>query len=402
MKFKYKAKKGDRILEGELEAKSRFEVYNFIKSQNARLISVKNTEPGILSLTYWNSRISTVPKREVILFADNMSTMLSAGLSLTRALEVARKQTNNPRFKRVISSVLSQVEKGENFNEALKKHKKVFSDLFVSMVASGEMAGNLPQSLKAISLQLERIDSLKRKIKGAMIYPSVIVFAVFGVGIFMMVSVVPTLSSTFKEMNVELPVATKIIILISEFLRLNSAIALILLLIFISAFVYFVRTTKGKWFMSKVFLTVPIIKNITKELNSARVARTMSSLLQSGVDVVESLHISADVVQNMYFKDVLIKMADSVQKGKTISQSLEADKSLFPTMFVELLAVGEETGALKDMMQKVADYFEEEVNEKTKNMSTIVEPFLMLFIGISVGFFAYAMVVPMYSLADAI
>ncbi len=402
MKFKYKAKKGDRILEGELEAKSRFEVYNFIKSQNAQLISVKNTEPGIFSLQYWNSRISTVPKREVILFADNMSTMLSAGLSLTRALEVARKQTNNPRFKRVISSVLSQVEKGENFNEALKKHKKVFSDLFVSMVASGEIAGNLPQSLKAISLQLERIDSLKRKIKGAMIYPSVIVFAVFGVGVFMMVSVVPTLSSTFKEMNVELPVATKIIISISEFLRVNSAIALVSLLIFISAFVYFVRTTKGKWFMSKVFLTVPIIKNITKELNAARVARTMSSLLQSGVDVVESLHISADVVQNMYFKDVLIKMADSVQKGKTISQSLEANKSLFPTMFVELLAVGEETGALKDMMQKVADYFEEEVNEKTKNMSTIVEPFLMLFIGISVGFFAYAMVVPMYSLADAI
>lgn len=402
MKFKYKAKKDGRIIEGIIEAPSRFEVYSFLRAQKAKLISVKKAEAGIFSLEYLNSRFSSVPKREVILFADNMATMLSAGLALTRAIEIAQKQTNNPKFKRVLEMVNARVEKGDPFNKALAKHKKIFTDLFVSMVASGELAGNLPESLKAVGMQLERIDSLKRKIKGAMIYPSVIVFAVFGVGVFMMVSVVPTLAATFKDMNVELPVATKVIMAFSDFLVNNSVLAILALIIFIVLSIWFAGTKKGKWFFSKLFLSIPVIKTITQELNTARVARTLSSLLQAGVDVVESFHISADVVQNLYYKDALGKIADSVQKGESISKSVKKAEELFPVMFVELISVGEETGALREMMKKVADYFEEEVNEKTKNMSTIVEPFLMLFIGISVGFFAYAMVVPMYSLANAI
>lgn len=402
MKFKYKAKKDGRLIEGVVEAQNRFEVYRFLRSQKAKLLSVKKAEPSLFSLKYLNSRMSSVPKREVILFADNMATMLSAGLTLTRSLEVAQKQTSNPRFKRVINLVKTRIEKGEAFNKALEAHKKVFTDLFVSMVASGEMAGNLPGALRAVSQQLERIDSLKRKIKGAMIYPSVILFAVFGVGIFMMVSVVPTLAATFKDMNVELPVATRAIMAFSDFLLNNSIISVLLLIFFIFSIVWFAKTDKGKWFFSKMFLTIPIIKTITQELNAARIARTLSSLLQAGVDVVESFKIASNVVQNLYYKDVMKQAAVSVKKGETISQSIDSSKDLFPIMFVELIAVGEETGALKDMMQKVADYFEEEVNEKTKNMSTVVEPFLMLFIGVAVGFFAYAMIVPMYSLANAI
>ena len=402
MRFKYKARKDGKIVEGQLEASSRFEVYRALKAEGAKLISVKRADAKPWQLSYWNERIGTVPEHEIILFADNLSTMITAGLSLSRALSVAAKQTKNPKFKRVLRNLARSVEEGDPLYSALAKHKDVFSDLFISMVRSGELSGNLPIALKSVAKQLDRVYTLKKKIKGAMIYPSIIILAVIGVGIFMMVSVVPTLSKTFKEMNVELPKSTQIILGISDFMANHFIISTVILFGFITAAILFLRTERGAWFKSKLFLKMPVISTITKEINSAYAARTLSSLLRSGVDIVESTRIAADVVQNRYFKTSLNKIAQLLQSGKTFTEALRDFEDLYPIMFVELMAVGEETGSSSDMMGKVADYFEEEVNEKTKNMSTIVEPFLMLFIGISVGFFALAMITPMYSITQAI
>ncbi len=402
MQFKYKARKDGKIVEGQIEARSRFDVYRTLKAEGAKLISLQRADAKPWQLSYWNERIGTVPEHEIILFADNLSTMLSAGLSLSRALAVAAKQTKNPKFKRVLRNLTRSVEEGDPLYNALAKHKGVFSDLFISMVRSGELSGNLPIALKSVAKQLDRVYTLKKKIKGAMIYPSIIVLAVVGVGIFMMVSVVPTLSKTFKEMNVELPASTQIVLGISDFMANNFILSAIVLFGLLTIAILFLRTEKGAWFKSKFFLTLPLINNLTKEINAAYAARTLSSLLRSGVDIVESTNIAADVVQNRYFKTSLNSIAQSLQSGKTFTEALRDFEDLYPIMFVELMAVGEETGSSSEMMGKVADYFEEEVNEKTKNMSTIVEPFLMLFIGVAVGFFALAMITPMYSITQAI
>lgn len=402
MKFKYKAQKSGEIIEGTLEANSRFEVYSFLKAQNAQLIALKEEKISPFSLEYINAKFASVPLREVITFADNLATMLNAGLSLSRALSISLKQSKNPKMKLVIEDLRSMVEKGENFFSALERHKSVFSNLFISMVKSGELSGNLPDALKAVAMQLDRIDTLRKRVKGAMIYPSIIVFAIFAVGAFMMVSVVPTLSKVFEDAHMKLPVATQMVISISKFLTNYLSFAIVLLLTLFVSLIVFLKTEKGKWTSSFLVLHIPIIKELAKELNAARAARTISSLFKSGVDVVETLQISSEVVQNKYYKKALLDAAKAVEKGKTLAEALKKYEGLFPTMFVELIAVGEETGSVRDMMQKVADYYEEEVNEKTKNMSTIIEPFLMLFIGIAVGFFAYAMLTPMYTITQSI
>lgn len=402
MRFKYTAKKDGEIQQGVLEARNRFDAYQSIKSQGMQLVKLQKEGAGPMSFQYWAEKIGTVPDQEVILFAENLATMLKAGLSLSRALSISIKQTGNPKFKRSIESLLGAVEKGEPLFAALQKNKNIFSDLFISMTKAGELSGNLPGSLKSVAKQLDRVHSLKKKIKGAMIYPSIIIFAVFGVGAFMMVAVVPTLSKMFKEMHAELPYSTKLVIGFSDFLSQHYLIAALLTLIVGSLSVAFLRTEKGAWFKSKFFLTLPIIKDLTKEINSAYAARTLSSLLSSGVDIVESTNIASDVVQNRYFKQSLRDVAKRLEQGKTFSEAVREYEGLYPIMFVELLSVGEETGSSSQMMEKVADYYEEEVNEKTKNMSTIIEPFLMLFIGIAVGFFALAMVTPMYSITQSI
>ncbi len=402
MRFKYKAEKEDSIIEATIEARNRFEVYRTLKSQNMHLISISRLDSGPLSFEYWAQRLGTVPDHSVILFADNLSTMISAGLSLSRALSIAKKQSANPKFKKIISELIQSIEQGDPLYVALTGHREVFSDLFISMVKSGELSGNLPGALKSVAKQMDRVYSLKKKIKGAMIYPSIIVFAVIGVGIFMMTSVVPTLSKMFKEMKVELPYSTRLVMGFSDFIVAHYLLASLISIVFIVTLILFLRTEKGAWFRSKIFLSLPIVSKLTKEINAAYAARTLSSLLKSGIDIVESTNIASDVVQNRYFKTSLKKIAKSLEKGKSFYEALQSYEELYPVMFVELISVGEETGSSSEMMNKVADYYEEEVNEKTKNMSTIVEPFLMLFIGIAVGFFALAMITPMYSITQAI
>ena len=401
MLFKYKAKKNGKIYEGSMEARNRFELYQNLKADGAELISLQEAGFKPWQLSYWNEKLSTVPEHSIILFADNLATMLDAGLSLTRALDVAAKQIQNPKFKRIVLRIMQSVKEGEELYIALSK-EKVFSDLFVSVVKSGELSGNLPTALRSVARQLDRIYSLKKKIKGAMIYPSIIILAVVGVGIFMMTTVVPSLSKTFKEMNAELPYSTRLVMWFSDFMVEHFILFATIIFFSIVSLVLFFRTETGARVKSALFLKIPIIKTLTREINAAYAARTLASLLKSGVGMVQSTQIAADVVQNRLFKESLKKISKDLERGKTFTDSLRNFENLYPIMFVELMAVGEETGATSSMMQKVADYYEEEVNEKTKNMSTIVEPFLMLFIGIAVGFFALAMITPMYSITQSI
>ncbi len=400
MQFRYTAKKDGSVIEGLIEAQDKFEVYRALRAQNMELINLEPVEPSIWSLSFWNERLSSVKDEDKILFAENLATMIMAGLSLSRALQIAQKQTKNPKFKRILRLLATDIERGETLHSALAKYRGVFSDLFISMVRAGELSGNLPESLKSVAKQMERVVGLKKKIKGAMIYPSIILFAIFGIGAFMMVTVVPTLSKIFKEMDAELPATTQFIIAFSDFLTQHYLISITIFLVLTSSMVLFLKSKIGHRFLSKFFLTLPIIGEMTREINAAYASRTLASLLRSGVDIVESTKISADVVQNDYFKDSLRNVAEELSKGKTFSEAVRKYENLYPIMFIELIAVGEETGVISDMFAKVAEYYEEEVNNKTKNLSTIVEPFLMLFIGIAVGFFAVAMLTPMYSITQ--
>jgi type IV pilus assembly protein PilC len=328
--------------------------------------------------------------------------MIVAGLSLYRALSVLKKQTKNAKFGKILSSLSADINSGETFSTALSKFPEVFSNLFISMVRAGEESGNLAGALSDVGMNLEKSNSLTKKIKGALIYPGVIMSAMVVIGILMFAFVVPALANTFKELGVTLPLSTRVLIFFGNFFSKNLLLTFVL--VFVVGFGLY-ATFRAK-FMAKyidfTLLKLPVINNLVRELNTARTARTMSSLLLSGVSITRAVEITEDVVQNIYYKKVLEEAKLSIQKGAPFSQAFEANTKLYPIMMSEMIQVGEETGKLSDMLLQIALFYEEEVENKTKNLSTIIEPILMIFIGAGVGFFAISMISPLYSILGSI
>ena len=270
------------------------------------------------------------------------------------------------------------------------------------MVRAGEEGGDLSGALATVSDQMERMYQLKKKVRSALIYPVVIIIAIIAIGVLMMVNVVPTLAQTFAEMNADLPVSTQIIIGISNFLVQYTLLALVLTVGLGTALYLALRTQRGRRTSDFFFLHMPLISPMVREVNAARTSRTLASLLSSGVDVLASLEIVGEVVQNSYFREVIQQASVGVREGKPLSSAFTRREDLYPAFVGEMMAVGEETGETTEMLKRLALFYEEEVDRKTKDLSTIVEPFLMVIIGAAVGFFAISMIAPIYSLSENI
>ncbi len=395
--------KAGETIESKEDYPDKFAFFEAMKSQG-KLISYEEVSETFLDKMAGKvgkmfSRIGTHQK---ILFARNLGTMISSGLSLARALSVLRRQSHNKAFTEVIGSLEEDVKKGLSLHEALGRFPKVFSDLFVSMVKAGEESGELTTSLDVVSTQMDHAFRLKKKVKGAMIYPAVVMFAMVIVGILMMIFVVPTLTSTFEDLDLELPAATKLIIATSKALRHNPFLVALGFAAVGAGGVFISKTKFGHRILDTLSLKVPVIKGLMKESSAAATTRTMSSLLSSGVDVVRSLEITGEVIQNSYYQPVIIEAKEEVTKGGNLSDVFSRHENLYPIFVSEMMKVGEETGKISEMMTNVADYYEEEVFQKTEDMSTIIEPFLMIIVGGVVGFFVISIITPMYSLVNAI
>lgn len=327
--------------------------------------------------------------------------MIGAGLPLNRALDVLSQQTKNKKFAQVIQNVNESVRQGLPLAEGLSLHPKVFSELFVNLIKVGETSGGLEDILKILARQMEREHDLRSKVRGAMIYPIVIVIAMIGIGILMMTTVVPSLTKTFKEMSSELPVSTRAIIATSDFLSQHLILVLAVLVALILLIRFALKTNKGKIIFDTTILRLPIFGQISRKINSARLARTLGSLIEGSLPIVQGLQIVAGTMTNCLFRESLQKISLAVQKGEKFSQNLRLFSSLFPPMVSQMVEVGEETGTLGNIMLKLAEFYEEEVSDITKNMASVIEPILMIFIGIVVGFFAIAMLQPMYSMMNS-
>ena len=405
--FSYKAKRIDgQTYEGTFEGKSRFELYDHIRREGGTLLSSKESSPVQKVTTFDMKKIDLMLSRisidEQVLMTRNLSAMLNAGLPLSRALNVVTRQSRNPKMKDVMTKLAADINRGSDLNSALEKFPEVFSELTISMVKAGEESGKLPEALKTISDQLHRASELKKKIRGAMIYPGIIVSVMLGVATLMLIFVVPTLNNTFEELGAELPVLTKFIIALSDMLVSNTITVLVSIITLIAASMALLRTEKGSRAWEAFVLHLPIVGSISKEINSARTARTLSSLLSAGVEVVRAFEITAEVMQNSHYREVVLVAKERVQKGLQISETFEENEKIYPPLVAELIAVGEETGELSSMLKEAADFYESEVELKTKNLSTIIEPFLMVIVGIAVGFFALSMITPIYSITSGV
>lgn len=404
VRFTYTAQKSEgEVYKGVAEAASKVDLFRQIRREGGHVMSVHvDTSNSPWSWRYWNARFTTVPEHDKIVFAQTLAAMLKAGLGLSRALSVIERQTHNPKFAGVLAEIESEVRRGSALNQALERFPNVFSTLFVSMIRAGEEAGDVPGSLSTVGDQMQRMYELKKKVRGAMMYPSIVLIAIVGVTILMITQVVPTLASTFEELDADLPASTQAIIAFSDFLIGHSFLAIGLVVALVVGVVLTVRTSWGRYGKDWIFINIPVIGPLVKEVNAARTARTFASLIAAGVDVITSLEITGDVVQNTHFKVVIKDAVERVKKGEPLSRAFMLSEQLYPPLVGEMIAVGEETGDLKTMLGNLAGFYEDEVSRKTKDMSTIIEPFLMVFIGAAVGFFAVAMVSPIYSLSDAI
>ncbi len=398
--YKYKARgKEGNIYEGTFEAEDRSKLYTHIRDEGGSVIFVKesNTKSGGAFLGQLLSGIKT---QEKITIAKNLGSMIKAGLSVTRSLAVMSKQTKRKPLNKLLTDIEGDVSKGETLSDAMKKHPRVFSTLFVSMVRSGEESGNLAEALTTVGQQMEKSYLLTKKVRGALIYPAVIFTIMIIIGVLLLIFMVPTLTATFEGLDIELPLSTRIIVGASDFVINNTILVLLLGLALVGGVVAAFKSKSGRRITDVLFLKIPVIGGMIREVESARTARTLSSLLSAGVEIVVAIEVTRDVLQNHLYKEALERSRSGIQKGEAMSAILAEYPHLYPPFVPEMISVGEETGKIAEMLRGAADFYEEEVDQKTKNLSTIIEPVLMVFIGAAVAVFALSMLAPTYSLVD--
>lgn len=386
-------------LDGEREAKDKYELAKILRQEGYVLIKAEEAKRKIeIRLPAFLGRVTVAEK---MLFARNLAVMVSAGLSLARGLEVLSSETQNKMFKGALQDITDFIRKGGSFSEGLRRHPKIFSNLFVAMTEAGEKTGKLDDALKLISNQLKKEYDLRRKVRSALMYPAVIMIAMVGIGILMLVYVVPTLVATFEELGVSLPTSTRIIIAISSFLVSHVFLLLGALALVVAAGAFLVPHKKGKQALETALHYTPALSGLVRKINAARTCRTLGSLISAGVEILEALRITESVIQNHYYKEALTSAKDVVEKGEPISKIFLARPDLYPLLVGEMMEVGEETGKLSEMLFRLAVFYEGEIAAETKDLSTIIEPALMVIIGVAVGFFAVAMITPLYSVVGA-
>jgi len=406
-KFTYHGEdtEGKKITE-TVTADDRYGVYDVARASGHTISSIDEHTGFSFSRMFNIERINVmlgkVKQDELVMVTRNLGSMLTAGLPLTRALSVIERQTTNAKLKSVVKSIIERINQGDQFCLALKDFPKVFDDLYVAMIRAGEESGNLSESLKTLSMQMERSSNLKKKIKGAMIYPSIVIIAMLIIAVLMMIFVMPAITGIFTDMGNELPATTRFLISSSDFFANHTLVALGSMFGVIFSSVYFLRTRYGKIATSWLIPKLPVIGTMAKETNAARTARTMSSLLNSGVDVIQALEITEEVVQNVFYRKIIRTARDRVEKGTPLSETFIERTDLYPILVGEMILVGEETGNISSMLGELAIFYETEVERKTKDLSTIIEPLLMLVIGGGVGFFALALIAPIYSISDGL
>ena len=406
MHLRYKAQKASgELYEAEREAADSYALARELRALGETLIRADEARlrgDASGSMRHAPLFFSRVSIHDKIVFARSLSGMLGAGLALSRALSVLERQTRNRRLKTITAALLSRIGRGESLSQALAEFPDVFPALVIAMARSGEESGNLAGALFGAAEQMDRVYLLQRKLRGALMYPAIVVCALIIVGVLLFIYVVPQLTATFKELGIALPLSTQVVIGTSDFFSAHALLALALLAGFFLALVLLARSARGKRGIDFALLRLPVIAPLLREVNAARVGHTLSLLLSAGVPVLSALEITAEVVQNVYYKAVLVEARGAVQKGESLSSVLRSNERLYPAFLSEMAAVGEETGQLSKVLREAGSFFEQEVEQKTKDLSTIVEPALMVVVGVAVGFFAVAMITPMYSLMNSI
>ena len=402
MKYRYVAKDPTgREVVGVMEASMPSEVASFLRGEGLIPVTIEPAKRGLASLEIKLPFVHRVSLKEIFLFTRQLAAMVGAGISLPVAIDAISYQLRNRYFRKVLDDVKNSVEAGVRFSEALKAHRDVFPPLYISMVEAGEVTGELDVMLKRWAFAAEKTLALRRKVRNAMIYPIVVLVVAILILMFLLVKVVPTFTKIFKESHVELPALTQFVIGASDLVRQKFY-----LIIFgaIGGFVAFRLALRNPWFRYRwdaFKLRLPLFGNLVKKSTVARFSRTLATMLKSGVSILEGIDVVARTSGNKVIEKGLLDARERVSRGELLSEVLR-DNPVFPPLVVEMIAAGEKTGALDEMLEKVAGFFEEEVDAAVEALTTMLEPIMIVILGGMVGTIVVALYLPIFKLASTI
>ncbi len=389
--------RGGILHKGEIEADTRDEAIATLRQQHIVVTTIK-PKPKDLTLPGFGGKVS---EKDLVLFTRQFSTMIDAGLPLVQCLDILSKQAENKTFATAIVEIKKEVEGGTTFADALRKYPKIFDDLYVNLVQAGEIGGVLDTTFARLAGYIEKARSLKGKVKSAMVYPSAIIFVAVSVIVFLLIFVIPVFAQMFQDFGGTLPWPTQLVIGLSNVMKNYTLFAIPVLIAAVFAFKQYYRTESGKRVVHRYMLRIPILGPLLQKAAIARFARTLSTLLGSGVPIIDSLDITARTAGNKVLEDAVLASIASIKEGQTLATPL-GKHSVFPAMVVQMVEIGDVTGELDQMLSKLADFYEEEVDRAVEALTAMLEPMMMVFLGTALGFIIVAMYLPIFKMASLV
>jgi type IV pilus assembly protein PilC len=367
-----------------------------LRRMNYADIKIKKKPKDLFENIQWlQPRVKT---KDVVIFTRQFATMIDAGLPLVQCLEILASQQENKTFKKILLSIKGQVEGGSTFAEALKQHPKVFDELFVNLVHAGETGGILDTILRRLATFMEKAEQLKRKVKGAMVYPAVVLTIAVGVVALLLVFVIPVFASMFEGQGASLPAPTLLVMNMSDFMRSYIIHMIVVIGILIFAFRKFYQTPKGRLIVDRILLKLPAFGILLKKVAVSRFCATLGTMISSGVPILDALEITAKTAGNVIIENAIMATRTAIAEGRTIAEPL-METGIFPGMVVRMIAVGEATGALDAMLGKIAEFYDEEVDAAVEALTQLMEPIMIVFLGGTCGGMVIAMYLPVFSMA---
>ncbi|MBI4215611.1 MAG: type II secretion system F family protein [Parcubacteria group bacterium] len=402
MKYLYKAiSRAGKTVQGMVEARSKEEAEMRLRDKNLAGIELSYDWRGVLD-EWMHAGIGWVTDVDKLLFMKHLSVMMKAHLVLDEAIFILKDQTESLKLKRVLERVAHGIENGKPLSDNLEQFPAIFTSLEVNIIRAGEKAGTLDQSLENLALHLAKSYELKQRIKGALFYPILVLALAGGLGLFLTAVVLPRITRLFTSLNVQLPLPTRILIGLGSFVQNYGFYALILGIIIAAGLIFLFRLEKLRYPIHESLLKLPVFGKLIKDFNLGLLARTLGTLLRSGVPIVEAVHITSQTFSNRVFSVRLQETEADIQKGVGLAISLEKYPDLYPPILYRMVAIGEETGELEGVLFYLADFFESEVDNRAKNLSTLLEPILLIFIGLVVAGIAVAIIMPIYQITGSL
>lgn len=396
MKFTYRAKNREgKVVDGIVDAASEFIAIDLLKEKGFEPISVKSQSFSLESLV---AKLNSIKGKDLVVFFRQLSVMVAASIPLIKCLKVLAKQTANPKLKMIVEEVYQDVDSGSKLSEAMSKHVEIFSNFFVNIIKAGESSGRLSEVLNYVADQQEKDQDLLSKIKGAMIYPVVILIGMFVGGMIMMIKVMPKLVEVFQNMGSELPWQTRILMSISNFLVAYWWIVIAIIIGVVVVVRYYGKTKSGRFVLSNIKLRIPVFGKMFKMVNIVRFTRSLYTLMIGGVPLVEAMGIIQEIIDDPIYQDIFNKTQKSVNDGHPMMDELSQHKDFIPDVVYNMIGIGEQSGRLDEMLDRVSQFYEKELSNMTNNIMVLMEPLIMIVLGVAVAIMVSAIFVPLYSI----